>query len=298
MTFVATTDKTEHLMVNPSNPGVAGLPLWWRQFVAVTGQAVRSSLFSKRVLVALVLVLLPVAFLTIIGIFRLDDGGPITRNLSYARTIFGIVYSTFILGAVLFLGSALMFTSLLRGEMLNRSIHYTLLAPVRREILVLGKFVGGLFSAFLLFGLATLICYLLIYLPYGINRLSMDLSGGIALDQITIYLSMTFLACLGYGSVFMVTGILFRNPLIPVLVVAGWEFINFLLPPALKLISVIYYLKSLMPVLIDEGPLPLAVVASPLSTPVAVLGIFVLASMSIAVTIYYLRRLEIRYTDD
>ena len=278
-------------------PGQPGIALWWRQFCSVFGQAIKSSLLSKKVVVALVLIMMPVTFLTIVGFIR-EDGQPLTNNITYARTIFGFVYSTFILGAVLYLGNALMFTSLVRGDILNRSVHYSLLAPVRREILVAGKFCGGLLSALLLFGTATIVCYLLIYIPYGTTRLSMDLSGGIAIEQMATYLLMTTMGCIGYGSVFMATGLLFRNPLIPVLVVAGWEAINFLLPAGLKVISVVYYLKSLMPVLIDEGPLPLAVVASPLSPAMAIFGILTLSAICITITVYYMRNLEIRYTDD
>jgi hypothetical protein len=73
------------------------------------------------------------------------------------------------------------------------------------------------------------------------------------------YLSITLLGCVGYGSIFLVTGLLFRNPLVPVVVVvvavAGWELIHFLLPPAFKLFGVVYYLKGLIPIHLDEGPL-------------------------------------------
>jgi len=291
--------STSVYSINPQylRPGRPGVSLWWRQFSAVFGQAVKSSLLSKRVLVALVLIAMPVMLLTVVGFLR-NNGEPVTLNLSYARTIFGYVFSSLILGAILFLGNALIFTSLVRGDILNRSIHYSLLAPIRREILITGKYMGGLVSASLLFSVATVICYLLIYIPYGTSRLSMDLSGGVAIEQMATYVLMTVMACVGYGSVFMATGLLFRNPLIPVLVIAGWEIINFLLPPALKLISVIYYLKSLMPVLLDDGPVPLAVVASPLSPPIAIIGILAISTIGLFISVYYLRRIEIKYTDD
>ena len=280
--------------LRPARPGVA---LWWRQFAAVAGQALKSSLLSKRVLAVLALMLMPIAFLTVIGFVK-EDGEPLTNNLSYARTIFGFVYSTFILAAVLMLGNALMFTSIIRGDILNRSFHYALLAAVRREILVAGKFAGAFIAAGLLFGIATIICYLLIYIPYGTTRLIMDLSGGVAVEQMATYFLMTVMGCLGYGSIFMAAGLLFRNPLIPVLFVCGWEVVNFLMPPALKLLSITYYLKSLMPVLIDEGPLPLAIVASPLSPAMAIAGIFAVSAVCLGISIYLIRRFEIRYTDE
>jgi ABC-type transport system involved in multi-copper enzyme maturation permease subunit len=299
ITNLKANNTNGHLDFRPALPE-PGLSLWWRQFIAVLAPAIQRSIFSKRVLVALVLILLPLGLLTMIGIESMNsDDDKFVSNINQARMTFGIVYSTFILAAILYIGNALMFTSLVRGEILERSIHYPMLAPVRREILILGRFIGGLISAFLLFGLATIVCYLVIYLPFGSTRLITDLSSGIALEQLSSYLLMTFLACMGYGSVFMATGLVFRNPLIPVLAVAGWEIINFLLPPALKVISVVYYLKNLMPIFIEQqGLLPLAVVAEPLPVWVSVFGILLLATISISIAIFYLRRMEIRYAED
>lgn len=277
-----------------------GWSLWWRQFIAVLVPAIERSLLSKRVLVALVLILLPVGLLTMMGLESIDsDNDKFMTDINRARMIFGIVYSTFMLAAVLYIGNALIFTSLVRGEILERSIHYPLLAPVKREILILGRFFGGLISAFIVFGLATIICYLIIYIPFGMTRLVADLSSGIAFEQLSIYVLMTFLACMGYGSVFMATGLVFRNPLIPVLAIAGWEIVNFLLPPALKVISVVFYLKNLMPVFIEqEGLLPLAVIAKPLPVWMSIAGIVLLATISISIAIFYLRRIEIKYAGD
>ena len=82
---------------------------------------------------------------------------------------------------------------------------------------------------------------------------------------------MTFLACIGYGAVFLVFGFFFRSPAIPALAVFGWELIHFLLPPLLKKISVIHYLQSLCPVPVSEGPL--AMLSDAPSPWVAILGL-------------------------
>jgi len=61
------------------------------------------------------------------------------------------------------------------------------------------------------------------------------------------------LACAGYGAVFLMSGLFFRNPMIPAAVVMIWENINPFLPTFLKKISIIFYLKNLCPV---EIPIP------------------------------------------
>jgi hypothetical protein len=58
---------------------------------------------------------------------------------------------------------------------------------------------------------------------------------------------VTALACVGYGAVFLMSGILFRNPMIPAAVVMVWENLNPFLPTVLKKISVIFCLKNLCP---------------------------------------------------
>ena len=73
------------------------------------------------------------------------------------------------------------------------------------------------------------------------------LLGGPGAGQAVTYLGVTLLAVAGYGAVFLALGMLVKNPMIPAAVILGWEWINFLLPAALKKLSVIHYLQSLCP---------------------------------------------------
>lgn len=277
------------------DPGADGISLWLRQISAIIRIEVKKSLFSKRALTAYGLTLIPIILLTILG-FADEDGEPLLLYIERARRIYGYIYSGFILGAVVFLGSAVIFTTLFRGEILDRSIHYYLLAPVRREILTLGKYLAGLIAAFGLFGTTTVVCYLLLYVPFGISQLVADITSGIAATQLATYLGITLLGCMGYGALFMTTGLLFRNPLLPVAAVAGWEIMHFVLPPMLKGFSVIHYLKGLMPIPIDEGPL--AVIVAPPSVWVSVAGISGISIVALIVAMLFLTRLEVRYTED
>ena len=253
-------------------------------------------MFSRRALSSYALALLPVLIFATAAFESIDQGESVFNSIENARQIFGYIFSTLILGAVVFLGSAAIFTTLFRGEILDRSFHYYLLTPVRREVLVTAKYLAGLASAFILFGLCTVICFVLLYLPYGMGQLVSDLTSGIAIEQLGQYLGITVLACMGYGSVFMATGLLFRNPLIPIVLIAGWEGIHFILPPALKIFSVIYYLKGLLPIPMDEGPL--AVIVAPPPVWVSIVGMFGLCLLTVMATIFLLKRLEIKYTDE
>ncbi|MDA1372195.1 MAG: hypothetical protein O2971_15710 [Proteobacteria bacterium] len=274
----------------------SGLALWWRQVRAIFRIEFGKTLFSRRAIACYVLALIPVLVLTAATIASIDEGESVFETIERAREIFGQIFSTLILGAVVFLGSATIFTTLFRGEILDRSIHYYVLTPVRREVLVVAKYLAGLASGVMLFGLSTLIGFLLLYLPFGMDQFITDLSNGIALQQLGMYLGIIVLATMGYGSVFMATGLLFHNPLIPIVLIAGWETIHFILPPALKIFSIIYYLKGLLPIPLDEGPL--AVIVAPPPVWVSIFGMFGLCVLTVAGSVYLLKRLEVKYTDE
>ncbi len=274
-----------------------GLPLWFRQLSAIFRIEFGKALFSRRALACYALAGLPILIFAVAAFEEGDARGePVFETIENARQIFGYIFSTLILGAVVFLGSAAIFTTLFRGEILDRSIHYYLLTPVRKEVLVVAKYLAGLTTGVVLFGLSTLVCFLLLYLPFGVDQFVTDLTNGIALQQLGMYLGIIMLACMGYGSVFMATGLLFRNPLIPIVLIAGWETIHFILPPALKIFSIIYYLKGLLPIPLDEGPL--AIIVAPPPVWVSIFGMFGLCCVTVMGTIFLLKRLEVKYTDE
>ena len=58
--------------------------------------------------------------------------------------IFAGIFQFFYLRIAIFFGCVGIFSNLFRGEMMDKSLHYYMLAPVRREVLVDGKFLSGL----------------------------------------------------------------------------------------------------------------------------------------------------------
>jgi hypothetical protein len=110
------------------------------------------------------------------------------------------------------------------------------------------------------------------------------------------YVGIAILACVGYGSVFMLTGYLFKNPAIPAAFVLLWESINVFLPAALQKVSIVHYLQSIVPVPIPFGPF--AVITAPSSVFTSVTG---LALFTVAVLIFnglLMRKTEINYSSD
>ena len=270
--------------------------LWKAQFLAIFRIEFRKAAFTKRAYPCLTLAMLPILILAIAAWESLSLNESVFETVENAREIYGQIFSTLMLGGVVFLGTASIFTTLLRGEVLDQSIHYYLLAPVRREVIVLAKFIAGLSFAIALFGSMTLLGFLLLYPPFGMEQLTSDITNGIVFQQMGQYLGIIILACMGYGSVFLACSLLFRNPLIPIVLIVGWETIHFILPPVLKLLSVIHYLKGLLPIPLDEGPL--AVIVAPPPVWVSIVGMTGLTLAMLYASVVLLKEHELRYTDD
>ena len=101
------------------------------------------------------------------------------------------------------------------------------------------------------------------------------------------------LACVGYGALFLALGLFLRNPVVPALLVWGWESLNQLLPQGLKYLSVIYWLESVHLIPIDESGF--ATVGRLVSPWVSIPGILAVALALTAVAAWRARRLEIDY---
>lgn len=218
--------------------------------------------------------------------------------------MFAGVFQFFFIRLVVFFGCLGIFMNLFRGEVLDRSLHFYFLAPLRREVLMVGKFLAGLLAACVIFvtsELLQIVAFTWHFTPQA-RDLYLYHNHGLAHDA--TYLGVTLLACLGYGAFFLAAGMLFRNPILPSAAILIWEAVNPFLPPLLKQFSVIYYLKSLCPVSVPTPPgtPPLfALLVSnpdPVSGAVAVVGVVAVALLALYASSFQVRRMEINYTTE
>jgi len=267
------------------------LALWLRQLRAIVAFDMKKNFFGKRSLLVYLLALMPIGLLTLVALLN-----PNVPNANTLPTIFSVFYNSVILRTIVFFSCAWIFMNLFRGEIVDRSLHYYFLSSVRRELLVTGKYLSGLLTAAILFTIVTVVCMLLVFFQAGLSSSMRFFFEGAGLGQLFWYVTITILACIGYGAFFLVVGLFVRNPIIPALVLSGWEWINFLLPPLLKKISVIHYLNSLVPVPISEGPF--AVVAEPTPAWISIPGLLIVTVLVLFVAGTRIRRMEIRYGSD
>jgi len=180
--------------------------------------------------------------------------------------------------------------------MLEKTLHYYFLTPMRRELLVIGKYLSGVTVTLVLFVLSVTASFYLLGRHQGAAWADFW-SSGPGLAQMGSYALVTALASLGYGAIFLAAGLVIRNPMIPAAVVMVWENLNPFLPAFLKKISVIFYLKSLCPVSVPVPP-PLSILVvdiDPTPAWLAVPGLLIVAMAVLTYAAFTARRAEISY---
>jgi len=138
---------------------------WTNQAMTIARIDLRRGLFSRRAWWVYLMAFAPGA---LIGAHWVVDsaqrsGGYLEEDTKVLAGIFQIYYMR--LG--IFFACMGIFTWLFRGEVAEKSLHYQFLVPVRREVLVLGKFLSGAFTAFVLFETAVFSSFILMYMHFG-----------------------------------------------------------------------------------------------------------------------------------
>jgi ABC-type transport system involved in multi-copper enzyme maturation permease subunit len=269
--------------------------LWWLQGQRLTLIELRRNLFAWRAAWIYLLAFIP-AFIIFI---HMIVGQHSASSLSEDTNILAGIIQLYYLRLGIFFGCLGIFSRLIRGEMIERSLHFYLLSPVRREVLLLAKFAAGSISAILLFGGGVLACFTLMYAGFG--AVGRDyIFNGPGLGQLQAYLAIAVLACLGYGAIFLLFSMMFRNPTPAAMLLLGWEAINPFLPSLLQKLSVASYLRHLMPVKVAaEGFFVLLTVETePVSAWAATSGLLLLIAVVLVYSCYRMRKLEIRYNTE
>jgi ABC-type transport system involved in multi-copper enzyme maturation permease subunit len=267
--------------------------LWWLQMRRLVRIELRRNLFSWKAAWIYFLAYVPTVIILIHLLFDTHSGSALSDD---TNLLAGIIQFYYIRLGVFF-GCLGIFSGLIRGEMVKRSLHFYLLSPVRREVLLLGKFVAGSISAVFLFSSAVAADFVLMYAGYGASGREYMMQGP-GLGQLEAYLLIVVLACLGYGAVFLMLSMVFRNPTPAAMLVLGWETINPVLPSLMQKISVVSYLRHLMPITVPgDGIFALLTVKTePVSGWVATLGLIILIILVLGYSCIRIRRLDIRYT--
>jgi hypothetical protein len=216
------------------------------------------------------------------------------------RLVFAGIFQYFYLRLAIFFGCLGIFINLFRGEMSNRTLHFWLLAPARREVLLAGKYAAGLMASVVIFAGGALLTLAALIWPHDPVEVQAYWNAG-GMGHVFWYAAAAALGCVGYGSVFLAVGLYVRNPIVPAAILLAWEGINGILPHVLQKMSILYYLQSLCPVpppMDDDVPTLirlLAAPAAPASGFGAILGLLVLTAVVLWIAAIAVRRMQISY---
>jgi ABC-type transport system involved in multi-copper enzyme maturation permease subunit len=236
--------------------------------------------------------LAPVGLLALGAMFA--PGRPSPRPISQWSAVYGVFFQTYWLRLAIFFSCMLMFSQLFRGEMLEKTLHFYLLSPVRREVIAAGKYVAGVIAASLIFGACTIATNVLIYATHP--QWAQFFLEGDGFSQLTRYLLAAIVACVGYGAVFTLLGLLFRIPMIPGALLLAWEFFYFVFPAGMQKFTLMHYLQSLLPVVVNMGAF--AVVTDPTPAWIGIPIVGLVALLLVGVSGRVLRITEISYSSD
>ena len=123
------------------------LSKWAQQAIGVAGFEFRKFRSGRKWFFPLLLAVAPVTLVTMLLV--LDPRPPNNTDIT---SIYAVMFQTFMLRLMILFGCALVFANLYRGDMVTRTIHFYLLTPVRREVLVAGKYLAGLIITTVLYG--------------------------------------------------------------------------------------------------------------------------------------------------
>ena len=276
----------------------SGLPwqLWWSQLGAILQVELRKAVWMRRSIWIYMVAFAPALFIGL-RVLTTSMGGQ--SELHDSTDILSGIFQVYYLRFAIFFGCLGLFSWLFRGEIVEKSLHYYFLSPMRRELLVVGKFLAGVLASAMVFCSAFFLCFFFMYTHSGPAGRAYVFSGP-GLGQLAAYMSITLLACLGYGAVFLALSLVFKNPILPGAFVLLWETFHAVLPSLLQKFSIAFYLKQLCPVTLPpDGLMALfTVVAEPVSPWLAVPGLLLLCAAILVFACWRIRKTEISYLAD
>jgi ABC-type transport system involved in multi-copper enzyme maturation permease subunit len=237
------------------------------------------------------------------GILQGTGRSGASQSLPQTLLVFASVYQLYFIRLAIFFGCAGIFTNLFRGEMLDKSLHFYLLAPIPRPVLVAGKYLAGLFATAIIFSASTALQFYAFLRGFD-NVAVHEYLQRDGWHHIAAYMGISALACAAYGSIFLAAGVIAKNPAVIAALLLLWESVNAFIPGSLKMASIVFYLQSLCPIepppdaTIPPALLALVAPAGRVSTFTGIIAMVALSLFVLTVSGVLSRKLEINYSAD
>ena len=159
------------------------------------------------------------------------------------ETLLRLVYLHFI---VFFIAGVFGF-AVMRQETDDQTLHYLLMQPVARPVILLGKFLAFIFISTITCAASLWITYFIWMVPqFGLSEVTANLFSGHRLGILAKESSVICLTLVAYGSFALLMGTLFKSAFYALLLI-GWGWALPYLPSNLKFWTVLYHAQSLLP---------------------------------------------------
>ena len=262
-----------------------------RQIRTVASVDFRRTLGGRRMLALVLFCSLPIALALVRMVMFPEaarmDLGRTTHELAQAFSLFHLRF-------IVFFGCAFLFVKSFRGEVLQHTLHLRLLLPIRRRDLIVGKYFGALAVSLAVFLPATVVLVIVYRLANGSWQTLQTTASAQGMAHLIAYVFITALAAVGYGALFFLAGLFFKNPMVPAALYLGFEVLAPFLPLPLRIFSVGRHLQALLPVPPSLGPL--AVTGSDMPGWLAVILILGVAAIAVRLAGWRAQGFEIDYS--
>ncbi len=179
----------------------------------------------------LMVLLAPVGLTVYLRVFRGGSG-----EVLFEEIMVNAYLQFLCLGVSLFWG-----VSAIRDEIEDKTIVYLFSRPIRRGVIFGGKIVSVILFSFAILSVGVGLSYLVATVPEGFAYCTSKLY------FLVKALGVIWLACMVYTSLFGLAGVLFRKPmLLAMLFAVGWEGFVSNLSGRFPMLTIMYYLKSLL----------------------------------------------------
>ncbi len=251
-----------------------------RQALAIYRLSLRRLSRSSFMIASLFLAGLPILLGALIGHARRTH-----IDLARAHMIHETLLRSLFLHFVVFFSGVLFGFATMRQELQEQTLHYLLLAPIRRWVVTLAKLAACLTLSAALCSIGLWGQYVALALPAaGPDGLAQDLiAGGWALS-LAREAGVLALGLLAYGSLAMLMGSFFKS-VFWVLLVFAWETATPYLPTLMKNWTITHYLHSLLPVPIQGQQRLFELLGEPAGAALSLGAIFGASAIFIACSI-------------
>lgn len=267
-----------------------------RQFAACFALSMRRFSGSKFMLANLFFAACPIGISLVIVFFSPALRG--SSQFSEVHNIYeGLLRLTYLHFIIFFIAFIFGF-SVMRQDREDQTLHYLLLQPVDRWMLVAAKFLAYVVLAFGACAASLWITYLILGVPrFGVSQVATDLFQHGRFLTLIKETGVLLIGLVAYGAVALLMSSFFNSALFAMILLA-WEAGLPYVPSALKLWSVSHYLHSLLPERIMKQRKLFELLGDPTSWQTSVSVLIVLSATFVILSAIIFQNRECLYGTD